>query len=64
MDFTFMVSNSGLSCLDCSGRSDLKGQHAGPRGSGVDRIRSLSENLTDFSVAVDDVIAEETLSLE
>ena len=59
--------------------SDLNGQQGAPPGSvqikckysagevtslpGVERIRSLSENLTDFSVAVEEDMMELTLSL-
>ena len=74
-----MGSNSCLSVLaGWSAWSDLNGQDWTPgsegsnvnmrrrwqRGSpGVDRIRSRSENLTDFSVAVEEVRMELTLSL-
>ena len=43
---------------------NMRRQVAASRGlPGVDRIRSRSENLTDFSVAVEELIMELTLSL-
>ena len=42
---------------------NMRRQVAGRGLPGVDRIRSRSENLTDFSVAVEEVKMELTLSL-
>ena len=48
--------------IKCKYKYSQRGR-GGERLPGVERIRSLSENLTDFSVVVEELIMELTLSL-